>query len=222
MLIDQGSYLYVYPITRDFGFAPNPFHGICTLATCKPKIRKGAREGDWIIGVGGSSLKAVARKCIFMMKVSEKMSFQNYWDDPRFVRKRPARNGSRIQMLGDNIYHQDKDGGWLQEDSHHSNQDGSPNLSNVRRDTQTTDQVLISEFFFYFGSDAIDVDLDSIGHHRRIRDFTKTHLDNSIHGKEIIESVSKKHRSFINNVIADPYHFMDSHKRVDQETGNLM
>ena len=32
---------YSYIITRDYGFAPNPFGGVCTLATCKPKIRKG-------------------------------------------------------------------------------------------------------------------------------------------------------------------------------------
>ncbi len=29
---------------RDYGFAPNPFHGICTLATCKPVIRRVARR----------------------------------------------------------------------------------------------------------------------------------------------------------------------------------
>ena len=28
-------------MTSDSGFAPNPFHGACTLACCKPKIRKG-------------------------------------------------------------------------------------------------------------------------------------------------------------------------------------
>lgn len=32
---------YEYVMTNDSGFAPNPFHGACTLACCKPKIRKG-------------------------------------------------------------------------------------------------------------------------------------------------------------------------------------
>lgn len=31
-----------YVIPFDSGFAPNPFHGICTLATCKPKVRLSA------------------------------------------------------------------------------------------------------------------------------------------------------------------------------------
>ena len=33
--------VYEYVMTSDSGFAPNPFHGTCTLACCKPKIRKG-------------------------------------------------------------------------------------------------------------------------------------------------------------------------------------
>ena len=27
--------IYAYVVTHDNGFAPNPFHGFCTLATCK-------------------------------------------------------------------------------------------------------------------------------------------------------------------------------------------
>jgi hypothetical protein len=38
--------IFVYVVKHDGGFAPNPFHGFCTLACCKPKIRKGAKEGD--------------------------------------------------------------------------------------------------------------------------------------------------------------------------------
>ncbi|WP_225761747.1 hypothetical protein [Acinetobacter sp. Marseille-P8610] len=32
--------IFSYVVSRDFGFAPNPFFNFCTLATCKPKIRK--------------------------------------------------------------------------------------------------------------------------------------------------------------------------------------
>lgn len=44
--------LYSYIVARDYGFAPNPFFGICTLATCKQKIRSAANVGDWVIGTG--------------------------------------------------------------------------------------------------------------------------------------------------------------------------
>jgi hypothetical protein len=42
--------LFAYKMTHDTGFAPNPFHGACTLATCKPQIRLHKRVGDWIAG----------------------------------------------------------------------------------------------------------------------------------------------------------------------------
>lgn len=65
MLIENNSYLYAYSITRDFGFAPNPFHGICTLATCKPRIRKAANIGDWILGIGGANLKSAKKSAFY-------------------------------------------------------------------------------------------------------------------------------------------------------------
>ena len=65
--------LFVYVVRYDSGFAPNPFFGYCTLATCKPGIRKGAQEGDWIAGVG-SKQKGQTRKLVYAMKVEEIIS----------------------------------------------------------------------------------------------------------------------------------------------------
>lgn len=221
MLIEPNSYLYAYAITRDFGFAPNPFHGLCTLATCKPDIRKSAKVGDWIMGVGGSTLRHVKRKCILLMKVSERMTFQQYWDDERFSLKKPVRNGSRVQMLGDNIYHKDENGDWIQEDSHHSNPDGAPNPVNLNRDTGKTDQMLVSNYFLYFGNQAQHVDLDSIAY-GRIRNYTKINLSGSPSARNLIASMFREHRGSVNMVVSDPCQFMDSHQRVDQDTGKLI
>ena len=66
--------VYIYVVARDFGFAPNPFHGFCTLATCKPRIRRKAEVGDWVIGMGGDRLNATGR-CIYAMRVSAKVNF---------------------------------------------------------------------------------------------------------------------------------------------------
>ena len=220
MLIEPDTFLFSYPITRDFGFAPNPFHGYCTLATCKPDIRKGAKAGDWIMGVGGSTLTTAKRKCICLMKVTEKISFSQYWDDNRFSLKKPVRNGSRVQMLGDNIYHKNSNGEWIQEDSHHSNPDGSMNPINLNRDTGRSEDVLISEQFFYFGEHAIPVDLASIGY-VRIRNFKKTELDTALNARALIESIARLNRSNWNQILADPCQFMSSHLRVDQETGKF-
>lgn len=49
--------LYSYVVAHDFGFAPNPFDGLCTLATCKPDIRKKAAVGDYIVGTGCAKRK---------------------------------------------------------------------------------------------------------------------------------------------------------------------
>lgn len=222
MLIESGSHLFAYAITRDFGFAPNPFHGVCTLATCKPDIRKAARVGDWVLGIGGCNMRSAARKCILLMKVTEKMDFQHYWDDPTFNLKKPLRNGSRVQMLGDNIYHKDQAGNWIQEDSHHSNPDGSPNSSNLKRDTEKSDTVLISNYFLYFGDAAIPIDLDSIDFHRHVRSHRKISLTSSESTRNLIQSTIDSHHSSINEVVSDPCQFMDSHKRADQDSGKVI
>lgn len=221
MLIEPNSHLYTYVIARDFGFAPNPFHGVCTLATCKPGIRKSAKVGDWILGIGGKKLGSAYKKCILLMRVSEKISFQNYWDDSRFVLKKPCRNGSHVKMLGDNIYHKNVNDEWIQEDSHHSNADGTTHQINLGRDTGASDQVLISSFFFYFGEKAVLVDLESIDYVSGLG-FKKISLSQSMEGRTLIESVYRNHRKNLNLLISDPCQFMDSHRRVDQGTGKII
>ena len=47
--------LFSYVVARDYGFAPNPFFGVCTLATCKPIVRRVAAIGDWIVGTGSKA-----------------------------------------------------------------------------------------------------------------------------------------------------------------------
>ncbi|MBO9874461.1 hypothetical protein PG878_18900 [Xanthomonas hawaiiensis] len=148
------SRLYSYVVVRDFGFAPNPFSGLCTLATCKPKIRGKASIGDWVIGVGAVSTGRQG-DLIYAMKVAEALSFDEYWNDPRFEVKRPVLNGSLKRAYGDNIYHKDA-GAWIQADSHHSFPSGKTNFENLRRDV-SADRVLIAHEFYYFGDRKVAV-----------------------------------------------------------------
>ena len=146
----MGPTLYSYIVARDFGFAPNPFFGFCTLATCKPQIRRMAEIGDWIIGTG-TKAKERSGYLVFAMRVTEALSFDDYWNDSRFQRKRPTMRASLKTAFGDNIYYRDKDTGeWCQLDSHHSHEDGTQNPRNVQNDTQTN-RVLISDDFVYWG-----------------------------------------------------------------------
>lgn len=140
--------LFSYVVARDYGFAPNPFGGVCTLATCKPKIRAAAKIGDWVVGTG-SAEKHRRGRLVYAMRVSETMSFNEYWNDSRFQQKKPNLRSSRKHAFGDNIYFQ-QDGKWSQINSHHSFADGEPNQRNIDNDTQT-DRILVGERFAYFG-----------------------------------------------------------------------
>ena len=142
--------LYSYIVARDYGFAPNPFYGFCTLATCKPQIRKKAEIGDWIIGTGSKS-KGRDGRIVYAMRVTEAMSFDEYWADSRFHRKRPDMHASTKKAFGDNIYHRESDAApWRQLDSHHSHEDGTQNNRNVQNDTQVN-RMLVSDDFIYWG-----------------------------------------------------------------------
>lgn len=143
--------LYSYVIRRDYGFAPNPFHGCCTLATCKPVIRRTAQIKDWIAAFGPKH-HPTEKRLVCLMRVSEALTFDEYWNDNRFKSKRPVFNKSVTHKYGDNIYHH-VNGVWVQEPSHHSFSDGM-NFTNLNRDTKT-DRVLIAKEFYYFGKDAI-------------------------------------------------------------------
>lgn len=141
--------LFSYVVARDYGFAPNPFFGVCTLATCKPEIRRHAQVNDWILGTG-STMRGRDGFLVYAMRVTEIMTFDEYWRDPRFELKKPNLRGSKKQAFGDNIYRRNGHGPWQQLDSHHSNPDGSKNVGNVANDTQTN-RILLSTEFVYFG-----------------------------------------------------------------------
>jgi len=144
--------LFTYVVARDYGFAPNPFYGCCTLATCKPRIRATAAVGDWIVGTGAKTKYGLAGHLIFAMKVDEAVDFDSYWNDSRFFSKKPVMNGSLKQLYGDNIYHR-LDGRWIQHNSHHSFDAGEPNQRNIDRDT-SANRLLISRKFVYYGNAA--------------------------------------------------------------------
>ena len=146
--------IHYYVVRYDSGFAPNPFYSYCTLATCKPGIRRSANVGDWVVG-SGSKDRSVRRggRLVYAMRITESMTFDEYSRDPRFESKKPYRNGSRKQSCGDNIYFRVAAGAaWQQRDSFHSRPDGSLNPDHVARDTGVN-RVLISNDFVYFGGE---------------------------------------------------------------------
>lgn len=148
--------VFRYVIDHDMGFSPNPFHGVCTLANCKPKIRNKAQPGDFVLGFG-SAKSNIRRRLIYWMRIGRVLTFDEYWIDPAYERKKAIVNGSHIKFHGDNIYHTNDEGTVLQEPSFHSLPDGTPNLRNVERDTGSTNRVLVADIFGYYGKHALPV-----------------------------------------------------------------
>lgn len=77
--------LFSYVVDHDYGFAPNPFGGFCTLAKCKYGTRRRnivelAGEGDWVAGTGGADLKKSAGhgRLVYAMRVDEVVSLDEY------------------------------------------------------------------------------------------------------------------------------------------------
>jgi hypothetical protein len=205
------SNVYIYVVDRDFGFAPNPFHGYCTLATCKPGIRAGAQIGDWVIGLGGARLKATGR-CIFAMQITGGITFDTYWSAPVYRDKKPVRNGSRKMMVGDNIYHREVGSPqWRQADSHHSNPDGTPNPHNIANDTKT-DRVLLSNHFFYFGRDAPVVPAGVLKS-MEYRNGRNYRVYSDARCIELLTWLTQTFARQLNLVVADPFDFDRSDKR---------
>ena len=109
--------------------------------------------GDWVAGFGGANT-AISHKMGFLMRVDEICTFDEYWEDPRFLVKRPRFDGNYQQCYGDNIYHHIGNE-WMQENSHHSYVDGI-NQNNLLHDTRI-DRVLLSFYYWYFGENAIEL-----------------------------------------------------------------
>ncbi len=127
--------LFSYIVTHDSGFAPNPFFGYCTLACCKPDIRRVAQKDHWVVGL---TPKAQGNAVVYFMRVGEVLDYPGYWTDDRFNEKKPRHDGDGRQKVGDNIYEPLPDG----EREH---------CMNKKKDIDGYN-VLISETFAYFGS----------------------------------------------------------------------
>jgi hypothetical protein len=137
--------LLVYVVASDTGLAPNVTGGSCTLAVCKPQIRKHAKpESDWIIGM--STSKHGANRLIYASSVDERIGYANYWHIPRFHSKRPnAENpyGDNFNMIAPmrGAYCTYKQG------IHYGN------AEKIQRN-HSVPQVLVGHRFWYFGANA--------------------------------------------------------------------
>lgn len=136
--------LVVYVVSSDNNLAPNVTTGICSLTVCKPVVRKQSVIGaDWIIGM--STSKHGIDRVIYAMQVDEKLSYEDYFNDPRFAAKKP----SAAQPKGDNFFQMTKDGLMVTTSlaAHYGKAD------KIKRDLNAPVAVL-GKRFWYFGANA--------------------------------------------------------------------
>jgi hypothetical protein len=165
--------LFSYNLKYDYGFAPNPFYEYCTLACCKPKIRKKIgrifekekNEYDfWVVGISSADRGKDRNKLIYAMKVDEVLTFSEYFKDKRFKNKIPKWNSSKsIEKNGDNIYKFEGTGNlknvnsYKQLLSRHNNpkinlEPKKDALFHKQRDLEQGDfYVLVAKEYYYFG-----------------------------------------------------------------------
>lgn len=102
--------LYTYRETYDTGFAPNPFHGVLTLANCKPAIRRTAEVGDWVAAFTAKNVrngkqeviyrgKSGEEKVVWIGRVTKKLTYAEYWE--QYKQKRPkSLKGTIVEAKG--------------------------------------------------------------------------------------------------------------------------
>lgn len=145
------STLYSYTIPVDDGAAPNPFGGVCTLAICKPAIRRTAKVGDWVVGLGSKNAPGgdLSGRVVYAMKVGKVLTMEEYdeYAQMYFPDRIPQVDSlNQQQRLGDCIYDFSADPPTLRE-SVHREQNRQTDLGGKK--------VLLSYDFYYFGRNAI-------------------------------------------------------------------
>lgn len=138
--------LSAYIVGVDSGFSPNPFGHVCTLACCKPSIRRNARPGDIIVG-SGTLQSGLSGRLIYAMRVGEVIPLQRYWE--RYPSKRPSLR-TPIRKRGDAVWHRDASGAWR-------GVPGALHDGRHRHHDLRGKNALVASEFYYLGREAVPV-----------------------------------------------------------------
>ena len=185
-LVNDSTSLFCYTVKSDSGFAPNPNGGYLTLACQEPQLRKLAKKGDWLLGfhAEGNASKGIC----FLARVSETLSFEDYFQDKRFKGKK-----IRMDPDGDNIYSLKNVNQYKQVVNRHHG------IDQIKEDT-STDKVLVCSLFYYFGKkgrnwgDSKNLDLGLHGFHR---------ITSKEYIQKIIKRITANNRLGIHSIPAD-------------------
>jgi hypothetical protein len=151
--------VYSYVLQENRGLAPNPFWDFCTLALDQALIRQIAEIGDWVVGLKEISRKIEDHALVFAMQITEKLTYDEYWNNPRFQIKRPDfAVGEEIFRVGDNIYEPSGDG-FVQNYSYRSKDyfESEEAWKARKHEDLQGKYVLVSgrKHYYYFGKEAV-------------------------------------------------------------------
>jgi hypothetical protein len=143
--------LFSYVLRYDFGAAPNPFGGICTLVICKPRVRRAAQIGDWIVGLGSANtpLGDLSSNVIYAMRVSRVMTMAEYdqYCQKELSIKLPQWNGTECERrVDDCIYDFADPTNPILRTSVHDEGNRATDLGGI--------SALLSDHYYYFGDKA--------------------------------------------------------------------
>ena len=158
--------LFTYVIKTDAGFAPNPFHGVCTLNCCKPVIRRVAQVGDWVAANTSADFPAGPGLLVYAMRVTGKMPMSEYdaWTQRELPEKLPfARSRDYSRRAGDSMYDFSHNPPTRRRDGFHAPEEMERDLDG--------DYTLLSEHFYYF--ERFPVELPE--HHRPVIHERRAH-----------------------------------------------
>ena len=118
------------------------------------------------------------------MKIAEILSFDDYFNDPRFECKKPefGYNIDKKKAIGDNFYELRNDI-YFAHPSYHTNQDRKNNNKDRYNDDLKSENVLISAKgdFYYFGSQPVEIPDELhgmvVGRKYKYKDFTPTFIE---------------------------------------------
>jgi hypothetical protein len=146
--------LFSYCISIDEGAAPNPYWGICTLAISKPVLRRVVEVGDWIAAVGTRVADIdYSGKLVYVMRVSQRKNHQKYqrYCKMMLTEKIPdIHHEDYRRRVGDCIYD-------FEQDSKGRMITGVQGEANRELDLGIMNHVLLSDHFYYFGGQAVDI-----------------------------------------------------------------
>lgn len=70
--------IWRYVIVHDAGLAPHISGGVCSLVVCKPKIRRHAKPGEWVMAFVKAAKSNGNPLVQYVMKVADNPSFEKY------------------------------------------------------------------------------------------------------------------------------------------------